>query len=82
MTPFLIIGFSLIHRIAIRYDVTRTMVSPEPRAGKHEEWTNRKTIFVVASVAFFAILVYGVLIKPIIKYGVRGTPLFSLTPQR
>jgi len=48
-------------------------------AGKHEEWTNRKTIFVGASVAFFAIVVYGVLMKPIIKYGVpefHGVPEF------
>ena len=41
-------------------------------AGKHEEWTNRKTIFVGASVVFFLIVVYGVLMKPIIKYGVPG----------
>jgi len=32
--------------------------------GKHEEWTRKKTLFVGAGIAFFVIIVYGVIMHP------------------
>jgi len=33
-------------------------------AGKHEEWSRKKTVYVGAGLAFFAVIVYGVLMTP------------------
>jgi len=73
-------GREMLRPFGTQHDSPKTFSIPPQSpisaigAGKHEEWTNRKTIFVGASVAFFAIVVYGVLMKPIIKYGVPGIP--------
>ena len=33
-------------------------------AGRHEDWTTSRTIFVGSAIAFFAIIVYGIVMKP------------------
>ena len=49
-------------------------------AGKHEEWTWRKTIFVGSGIAFLAIIVYGIVMTPKIAKADRATT--SLDSQR